>query len=88
VAEQREHLGGFGGIRADMAADELIGMGQKILCQRHPAKIKAVRKKSSWNYPQKRGIRLSANTTGLVGKKKRPQLMVFSTVFFADKHCE
>ena len=49
VAEQREHRAGFGCVRADVAADKLIGMRQKFL-QSKPFgenKVRA-REKASW----------------------------------------
>ncbi|HTA94521.1 MAG TPA: hypothetical protein VK769_00200, partial [Verrucomicrobiae bacterium] len=89
MAEQCEHFARFLVIRADMTADKLVGMCQKILCQRHSAKITAVRKKANRIYPQKRGrLVFWGNTTGLVGKEKTPQLMVFLVKISADKHCE
>jgi hypothetical protein len=61
MAEEREHFAGFGGVWTDVAADKLVGMGQKILRKRHPPKIKFARRKSELDL---RGRRLAA---GLVG---------------------
>jgi hypothetical protein len=46
VAERRQHFAGFNGVGADVAADEPVGMGQEILRQKHPVKIKFARRKS------------------------------------------
>jgi len=53
VAEQRQHRAGFGGVRADMAADKLIWVRGPIFNQIHPAKITVRRPQSKIGFQSK-----------------------------------
>jgi hypothetical protein len=69
-----EHLAGIGGIRADVAADKWVG----ILSQSHPGKLRfAGAKARVFPFDVCITAGIWGNTTGLAGKEKMPQLMVF-----------
>ena len=84
VPEQLEHGVGFLGARAEVPVDESIAGGGPILSQRHPLKLRFADGKASGisvKLPAFAGNR--ENTTGSVGQKSRPQLMVFQAKIFA-----
>jgi hypothetical protein len=93
VAEEREHFAGFGGVRADVAADKLVGVGRKILCQRHSPKIKFAREKSELDLLSSRSgaNRLKHNRFGWQAKiaptnsvfaRKKAQFRIVNLGFF------